>query len=137
MSEVHAVRRTRLRERVPGPEAAAALVSRPANVRYLTGCAPPGAALLLGPGRGRAALHPAAAAGDPPRAGPPTACACWCCPTRDGDPVVAGADLAAKAGADSLAVEEHHLTVTRHRALARSRPGCGWPTWRARSSSCG
>ncbi len=43
-------------------------------------------------------------------------------PSRGGDPVVAGADLAATAGADTLAVEEHHLTVTRHRALSQVAP---------------
>ena len=42
-------------------------------------------------------------------------------PTAGGDPAVAAADLAAHAGAESLAVEEHHLTVARHRALALGR----------------
>ncbi len=50
MSEVHAVRRGLLRDRCAAAGSAAALVSRPANVRYLAGGAPPGAVLLLGPG---------------------------------------------------------------------------------------
>lgn len=49
MSELYAARRTRLRDRCAATGSAAALISRPANVRYLAGCAPPGAALLLGP----------------------------------------------------------------------------------------
>lgn len=39
-----------------------------------------------------------------------------------GDPAVAAADLAASRRADSLAVEEHHLTVGRHRALRSVAP---------------
>ncbi|MDX3060571.1 peptidase M24 family protein, partial [Streptomyces sp. NE06-03E] len=50
MSEVYAVRRGLLRDRYAAAGSAAALVSRPANVRYLAGGAPPGAVLLLGPG---------------------------------------------------------------------------------------
>ncbi|HET9381642.1 MAG TPA: aminopeptidase P family N-terminal domain-containing protein, partial [Streptomyces sp.] len=48
MPEVYATRRTRLRERCDTAGGAAALVSRPANVRYLAGAAPRGAVLLLG-----------------------------------------------------------------------------------------
>ncbi len=48
MSEVYAVRRTRLRERCNASGSTAALVSRPANVRYLSGAAPENAVLLLG-----------------------------------------------------------------------------------------
>ena len=48
MSEVYAARRTRLRERCQAGGSQSALVSRPANVRYLAGAAPKGAALLLG-----------------------------------------------------------------------------------------
>ncbi|WP_256959715.1 aminopeptidase P family protein, partial [Streptomyces viridochromogenes] len=39
-----------------------------------------------------------------------------------GDAAVAAAGLAATQGADSLAVEEHHLTVARHRALQSAAP---------------
>ncbi|WP_259446950.1 aminopeptidase P family N-terminal domain-containing protein, partial [Streptomyces geysiriensis] len=42
MSQVYAARRTRLRERCNAGGSAAALVSRPANVRYLAGAAPEG-----------------------------------------------------------------------------------------------
>ncbi|MCT7354347.1 aminopeptidase P family protein, partial [Streptomyces sp. 15-116A] len=38
------------------------------------------------------------------------------------DPALAAATLAATQGADSLAVEEHHLTVTRHRAIRDAAP---------------
>ena len=48
MSEVYAARRARLRERCNAGGSAAALISRPANVRYLAGAAPQGAVLLLG-----------------------------------------------------------------------------------------
>ncbi|MEY7976650.1 aminopeptidase P family N-terminal domain-containing protein, partial [Streptomyces pilosus] len=48
MSEVYAVRRARLRECCNAVGSTAALVSRPANVRYLAGAAPEGAVLLLG-----------------------------------------------------------------------------------------
>jgi Xaa-Pro aminopeptidase len=121
MSEVYAARRARLRERCYAGGIASALVSRPANVRYLTGVAPREAVLLLGRegdlllcgtplGGGDAEttrdealrLHPLAGAG--------------------GDPAVAAADLAAAQGVDSLAVEEHHLTVSRHRAIRSVAP---------------
>ncbi len=39
------------------------------------------------------------------------------------DAAVAAAGLAARGGAGALAVEEHHLTVARHRALATAAPG--------------
>ncbi|MFE6737943.1 aminopeptidase P family protein [Streptomyces tubercidicus] len=121
MSELYAARRTRLRDRVAGAGSAAALISRPANVRYLTGCAPPGAALLLGPADD-ALLCGSPLSGDPAEGRPAEDVRVSVLPTRGGDPVVAGADLAAKAGAQILAVEEHHLTVTRHRALTQVAP---------------
>ncbi len=121
MSEVHASRRARLREHCAAGGTSAALVSRPANVRYLTGWAPPGAVLLMAPA-GDVLVHTRPAA--PPPGEPP----------QDlrrkeladgGDPVVAAAGLAAGLGADGLAVEEHHLTVTRHRAAASVGPRAG------------
>ncbi|MET9291888.1 aminopeptidase P family protein [Streptomyces sp. NPDC003077] len=121
MSELYAARRTRLRDRCAAAGDAAALVSRPANVRYLTGCAPPGAAVLLGPDGDRL-LCERPLSGDPAEGTPAEDLEVTVLPTREGDPVVAGADLAARAGADSLAVEEHHLTVARHRALAQVAP---------------
>jgi Xaa-Pro aminopeptidase len=120
MSEVYAARRARLRDRCQAGGSQSALVSRPANVRYLAGAARQGSVLLLGrtedqlvcvgPPEDRSTdgrldealrIHSLAGAG--------------------GDPVVAAADLAAAHG-DSLAVEEHHLTVTRHRAIRSVAP---------------
>ena len=49
MSDVHASRRMRLRDRCMASGTAAALVSNPANVRYLAGWSPTGAVLLLAP----------------------------------------------------------------------------------------
>lgn len=43
-------------------------------------------------------------------------------PRPGGDPGVAAADMAAAMGAESLAVEEHHLTVARHRAIRSVAP---------------
>ncbi|QNS07356.1 aminopeptidase P family protein [Streptomyces xanthii] len=125
MSEVYAARRDRLRERATAGGSAAALVSRPANVRYLAGAAPRGAVLLLGrePGGGGDALLCAS----PPsgqiaegRADESLRVQVLAAPA--GDPAVAAADVAAAQGADSLAVEEHDLTVSRHRALASVAP---------------
>ncbi|MGI5448732.1 M24 family metallopeptidase [Streptomyces sp. CA-243310] len=122
MSDAYAARRGRLRDRCAAAGNAAALITRPANVRYLAGASPRGAVLLVGPvedvlfcgtsptgeadeGRldDRLRLNVLSAPG--------------------GDPAVAAADMAASARADSLAVEEHHLTVGRHRALRSVAPG--------------
>ncbi|WP_328938996.1 aminopeptidase P family protein [Streptomyces tauricus] len=127
MPEVHETRRARLRERVNASGSASALVTRPANVRYLTGVAPPGAVLLLGraedllvhgitPGA-QAAGATAAADGRPD-----AALRVHMLPSPGGDPAVAAAGLAAAQGTDSLAVEEHHLTVARHRAIGSVAP---------------
>ncbi|MEW2305265.1 aminopeptidase P family protein [Streptomyces sp. NPDC006655] len=121
MSEVYAARRTRLRDRCQASGSACALVSRPANVRYLAGAAPHGSVLLLGKHEdllvspGPLDDRPAGARADDSLRphlleGP------------GGDPVVAAGGLAAAQGADALAVEEHHLTVARHRALASVAP---------------
>ncbi|WP_175609393.1 aminopeptidase P family N-terminal domain-containing protein, partial [Streptacidiphilus griseoplanus] len=70
MADVHAARRERLRERCGALAADAALVTRPANVRYLTGVEPDGAALLLT--RDRAVLAvPEDAPSDPDQLFPP------------------------------------------------------------------
>ncbi|MFF7857642.1 M24 family metallopeptidase [Streptomyces sp. NPDC007904] len=121
MSEVYAVRRTRVRERCNAGGSAAALVSRPANVRYLAGAAPEGAVLLLG------RTGDALVCADPPddrspQARPDEALRVHVVPGASGDAAVAAAGLAAGQGADSLAVEEHHLTVARHRALRSVAP---------------
>ncbi|MES5822211.1 aminopeptidase P family protein [Streptomyces sp. RG80] len=121
MSEAYAARRTRLRERCHAVGTASALISRPANVRYLAGAAPQGSVLLLG--RSEDVLLCA----DPPddRAGegrPDEALRLQTLPGSGGDAAVAAADLAVMHGVDSLAVEEHHLTVARHRALRSVAP---------------
>ncbi|MCY0924995.1 aminopeptidase P family protein [Streptomyces sp. H27-H1] len=123
MSDVYAARRGLLRDRCAAAGNAAALITRPANVRYLSGASPLGAVLLVGPA-GEDTLF---CAGQPTGesdegrldenlrlsvlAGP------------GADPAVAAADTASAARADSLAVEEHHLTVGRHRALRSVAPG--------------
>ncbi|MEU7662434.1 aminopeptidase P family protein [Streptomyces lincolnensis] len=121
MSEVYAARRDRLRERCHAAGSAAAVVTRPANVRYLAGAAPQDAVLLLG--RRQDLLVCAGPPDD--RASPwrpDDTLALHILAEPAGDPAVAAADLAAAQGADALAVEEHHLTVTRHRALASVAP---------------
>lgn len=122
-------RRTRLRDRCAastahdGP-ADTVLISRPANVRYLTGRAAPGSVLLLGPdgvdtlvslpGEGPAnGAHPADDLRESTLPGDASG---------EADAVVAAAALADKGGGRTLAVEEHHLTVARHRALAAVAP---------------
>ncbi|MFI6643121.1 M24 family metallopeptidase [Streptomyces sp. NPDC050504] len=124
MSEVYAARRGRLRDRCAAAGSAAALVSRPANVRYLAGGAPPGAALLLGAdAEDDVLLCPR-----PPATGPlgggriDERLRLMNLATPDGDPAVAAADLAAGRGTESLAVEEHDLTVARHRAMRSVAP---------------
>ncbi|MBV2354496.1 aminopeptidase P family protein [Streptomyces sp. J2-1] len=121
MSEVYATRRSVLRERCAAAGTAAVLVSRPANVRYLAGAAPRGAVLLLGgTGDTLVCAHPLE---DRPADGrPDEALGIAVLPAPGGDTAVAAAGLAAGRGADSLAVEEHHLTVARHRALAGAAP---------------
>ncbi len=118
---MHAVRRGLLRDRCAAARSAAALVSRPANVRYLAGGAPPGAVLLLGPGED-VLLCPRAPSGESGHGRPDEALRVDVLPVPDGDPVVEAAGLAAASGADSLAVEEHDLTVARHRAMAKAAP---------------
>ncbi|MFE9908707.1 M24 family metallopeptidase [Streptomyces clavifer] len=121
MSEVYAVRRGLLRDRYAAAGSAAALVTRPANVRYLAGAAPPGAVLLLGPGED-VLLCPRPPAGDPAQGRPDEQLRLTVLPAPDGDPVVAAAGLVRTLDADSLAVEEHDLTVARHRAMASVAP---------------
>ncbi|MER5751740.1 aminopeptidase P family protein [Streptomyces sp. NPDC002088] len=121
MSEVYAARRTRLRERCNAGGSAAALVSRSANVRYLTGAAPRGAVLLLGK---REDLLVCSGSPDerPTEGRPDEALRVHVLPGPGGDPAVAAAGVGAAQGADSLAVEEHHLTVARHRAIRSVAP---------------
>ncbi|ANP53895.1 Xaa-Pro aminopeptidase [Streptomyces griseochromogenes] len=121
MSEVYATRRARLRERCNAAGTAAALISRPANVRYLSGAAPQGAVLLLG--KCQDVLVCAVPPDDRPAEGrPDEALALQVLASPGGDPAVAAAGFADGQGAESLAVEEHHLTVARHRALSSVAP---------------
>jgi Xaa-Pro aminopeptidase len=120
MTDVFVSRRTRLRacRAAHGTAAGAVLVTRPANIRYLTGLAPEqGALLLAADGRDVLVSPPGSA---PPVAGPDLQCEVLA--TAEGDSAVAAAALAVRTGAGELAVEEHHLTVARHRALAASAP---------------
>ncbi|WP_432028054.1 aminopeptidase P family protein [Streptomyces sp. 1222.5] len=121
MSEVYANRRSRLREHFNAAGTAAALVTRPANVRYLAAAAPRGAVLLLG--RREDLLVCAGPPEDRPYEGRPDEnLRLHVLPAPAGDAAVAAAGLAAAQGADSLAVEEHHLTVARHRTLTAVAP---------------
>ncbi|MBV9023861.1 MAG: aminopeptidase P family protein [Streptomycetaceae bacterium] len=122
MSDVHASRRMRLRDRCIASGTASALVSRPANVRYLTGWSPPSAVLLLAPAEDLL-VHCLHAPGEPAEGQPPEDVHCVMLSSWGGDAAVAAAELAPGLGADSLAVEEHHLTVARHRAVASTATG--------------
>ncbi|UYQ61082.1 aminopeptidase P family protein [Streptomyces peucetius] len=122
MSEVYGVRRGLLRDRCAATGSAAALISRPANVRYLAGGAPPGAVLLLGPDDDVLLCPRTPAAGDPADGRPDDGLRLVVLPTSAGDAAVAAAELARTDGVESLAVEEHHLTVARHRALGSVAP---------------
>ncbi|MEV6614094.1 aminopeptidase P family protein [Streptomyces sp. NPDC051051] len=121
MSEVYAARRKRLRERCSAGGSASALISRPSNVRYLAGAAPQGAVLLL------SADEELLVCTDPPddrphEGRPDEALKVQVLSRSGGDPAVAAAGILTDRGADSLAVEEHHLTVARHRALRSVAP---------------
>lgn len=121
MSEVYANRRSRLREHFNAGGAAAALVTRPANVRYLAAAAPRGSVLLLGQ-REDLLVCPVPPDDRPTEGRPDEALPVHVLPAPGGDCAVTAAGLAAGEGAESLAVEEHHLTVARHRALATVAP---------------
>ncbi|SEC99664.1 Xaa-Pro aminopeptidase [Streptomyces sp. 3213] len=121
MSEVYAARRARLRERAQAGGSQSALVTSPANVRYLAGPAPQDTVLLLG--KREDMLVCASPLGERPAEGrPDETLRIHTLPGPGGDPAVAAADLASATGAESMAVEEHHLTVTRHRALRSVAP---------------
>ncbi|MFF7652431.1 M24 family metallopeptidase [Streptomyces sp. NPDC007983] len=123
MSQVYAARRARLHDQYAAAGSEAALVSRPANVRYLCGDAPPGATLLLGPVQDVLVAPEASSWGPVPGPHPEDLRVLVLSgPGADGDPAVAAADLAAADGAESLAVEEHDLTVARHRAVGSAVP---------------
>ncbi|PYC76301.1 peptidase M24 family protein [Streptomyces tateyamensis] len=122
MADAHAVRRERLGEYCSAGGADAALVTKPANVRYLTGCAPCGATLLLTRERALLVLpadlppddtgeHPYAV--DLPQLAAP----------GGRDTAELAAEAAASYGVADLAVEEHDLTVSRLRAVQALAPG--------------
>ncbi|MFF3860827.1 M24 family metallopeptidase [Streptomyces sp. NPDC002209] len=122
MSDVYAARRGLLRDRCAAAGNAAALITRPANVRYLAGASPPGAVLLVGPG-GEDMLFtvgPPSGEADEGRLDDQLRLSVLSAPGSDA--AVAAGDTAASLRADSLAVEEHHLTVARHRALRSVAP---------------
>ncbi|RSS80640.1 aminopeptidase P family protein [Streptomyces sp. WAC06614] len=122
MSDVYAARRGLLRERCAAAGNASALITRPANVRYLAGACPTGAVLLIGTAEDML-FAPGPPTGEPDEGRLDEHLRVTVLASPGGDPAVAGADLAASGRADSLAVEEHHLTVARHRALHSVAPG--------------
>ncbi|MEU6735193.1 aminopeptidase P family protein [Streptomyces physcomitrii] len=127
MSEVYAARRERLRDHCTATGSGAALVSRPANVRYLAGAAPSGAAVLLG-GKEDVLLCPEAPGAQGETGRPDESLRLHVLAAPGADAAVAAAELLVGEGADgarSLAVEEDHLTVARHRALSQVAPRLG------------
>jgi Xaa-Pro aminopeptidase len=121
MAEVHAARRTRLREGRAAAGRSAVLVSRPANLRYLTGGAPQHAVLLLGPAED-VLFCSQPPSGDPVEGRISEDLRVQTLDDTGADPALAAASLAAASGAESLALEEHHLTVARHRAIGSAAP---------------
>ncbi len=98
MSEVYAARRARLRERCAAGGSEAALVSGGANVRYLTGGAPPGAALLIGPDQDVLVCASDPFADSTGTSRPADDLRVMLLPSPEGDPAVAGAERAAGRG---------------------------------------
>ncbi|MER5431582.1 aminopeptidase P family protein [Streptomyces sp. NPDC002588] len=121
MSEVYRTRRARLRERCSSSGGAAALVSSPANVRYLAGAAPHGAVLLLGR-QDDLLVCPGPSDDRPTEGRPDDSLRVHALPRAGGDPAVAAADLLTAQDGGLLAVEEHHLTVARHREIRSVAP---------------
>ncbi|KJS57159.1 Xaa-Pro peptidase family protein [Streptomyces rubellomurinus] len=122
MVDAYAARRERVREHCGAAGADAALITRAANVRYLTGCAPCGATVLLTREEVLLAL--------PDDLPPDDSGEHLIAPDVAQLPVSAGADTALAAaaaavrlGVAGLAVEEHDLTVSRHRAVAALAEG--------------
>jgi Xaa-Pro aminopeptidase len=93
-------------------------------VRYLAGPAPASAVLLVGHSGSDVLCGHWDPAGDPAGPRPADDDGLRRVTPADGtDPAVAAAALAAEGGAEALAVEEHHLTMARHRALLAGAPG--------------
>jgi Xaa-Pro aminopeptidase len=118
MPEIQGARRERLQPAVAGVDADAALITSPANVRYLTGLASSNAALLL-PASGPAAVlatdsrYALAAQRDSPDLELVT--------ERFIEPALAR--LAAARGLRRIAFEAHEMTVERHQELAATASG--------------
>ncbi|MEP7026185.1 MAG: aminopeptidase P family protein [Actinomycetota bacterium] len=118
MPDLHAARRARIQELTAALGADAALVTSLVNVRYLTGLASSNAVLLL-PAAGTAAAAGGAVLGTDSRYAP---AAQRDCPDlellieQQTEPALA--ELAAARGLRRVGVEEHEMTVERHRALA-------------------
>ena len=100
------------------------MVSRPANVRYLTGSAPAGSVLLVGHTGQDVLFGHWDPSQDPPGPRPvdDEGLRTVVLPA-EADPAEAAVRQAVEDGARAVAVEEHHLTVSRHRALARCTAG--------------
>jgi Xaa-Pro aminopeptidase len=112
MADIHAARRTRAQQEIAGTGADAALITAPANVRYLSGLVSSNAAMLL-PADGPAVLatdsrYAEAAERDCPDIEIAT--------ERDLEPALA--ELAVARGYQTLAFEAQEMTVERHLALA-------------------
>ncbi|MFJ5234813.1 M24 family metallopeptidase [Kitasatospora sp. NPDC088391] len=118
MSDAHSARRERLREHCSASGADAALITRAANVRYLTGGAPRGAALLLTRERALLARPEQPEPAEPGESRPDPELAALPVPA-EADAALAAAEAAARLGVRDLAVEEHDLTVARYREAAR------------------
>ncbi|GAA1976658.1 M24 family metallopeptidase [Kitasatospora viridis] len=122
MSDAHAARRERLLEHCSASGADAVLVTSPANVRYLTGCTPCGASLLLTRERALLVLPGELPPDDTGEHPYPVDL-----PTRSAGPEQDTAEPAGRAavefGATDLAVEEHDLTVSRYRAVGVQAAG--------------
>lgn len=127
MSDAHAVRRDRLLEHCSAAGMDAALITSPANVRYLTGCTPCGASLLVTRERALLAL---------PADLPPEDNGEFVYPVdlplqsaaADQDTAELAAMAAAGDRVGELAVEEHDLTVRRYREVAdRARGAAARP----------
>ena len=117
MGDIHAARRARAQGKIAESGADAALITVPANVRYLSGLVSSNAAILL-PAAGPAVLatdsrYAEAAARDCPDIEIAT--------ERDLEPALAG--LAVERGYSTLAFEAQDMTVERHLALANLAAG--------------
>ncbi|GJF27606.1 peptidase [Kitasatospora sp. NE20-6] len=116
MSDAYAVRRERLREHCSASGVDAVLITRAANVRYLTGCPPCGASLLLTRERALLALPEGLPPDDTGEhfLGPDVA---QLIVPSETDTALAAAEAAGRLKVMDLAVEEHDLTVRRHHEL--------------------